>query len=105
MKITYKNPTLPQHTPGPWLVHQGVDYLQVIHEGKLLDHVIYETHYPDDDDQANAHFIAAAPELLAALVAAEEVVKACANLGSHFAKQVLPSIQAAIAKATPEGSG
>ena|SRR6185436_11891511 len=99
------------HTPGPWhSVGTGV----LGPEAKLKDSIavvstrlrngIGLAKWPDEEREANARLIAAAPELLAALKAIKE--RASGNIyntdqvtGEKFAVMV----DAAIAKATGEG--
>lgn len=58
-----------KHTPGPWTVHRGQDYVEVLLENKLADRVIMTLRYPGDDDIANAYLMAGAPDMRAALIA------------------------------------
>lgn len=62
------------HTPGPWEVHEGQDYVRVITAGGHTDEKIADVfsdtkgaEYEDDDANqlANASLIAAAPETAA----------------------------------------
>jgi hypothetical protein len=59
------------HTPGPWWVERRVgDALQVNakHRGEGSSYCVAGiNHWEGDADKANAHLIAAAPDLLAAL--------------------------------------
>jgi hypothetical protein len=48
------------HTPGPWHVHEGQDYIVV-----LSDHTCTDEPLAEVSTLANARLIAAAPELLA----------------------------------------
>lgn len=53
------------HTQGEWKSHSGDDYVKVYVERKSgPDREIYSVNYPDNQDLANAHLIAAAPKLL-----------------------------------------
>lgn len=92
MKITYKNPTLSQHTPGPW--REGyTDAFGKIQIGTLTEVVaeVYNT--------ANANLVRAAPDLLKACIMARSCMRPNDNDATAQA------LDAAIAKATPEGSG
>lgn len=61
-----------KHTPGPWNVHQGVDYIQI--ETPDGTHAITGAKlYPDANDEANYRLIAAAPELLAVAYCIEDL--------------------------------
>ena len=51
----------PNHTPGPWEVHEGDDYLDVRKVG--ADEVICRIMHPNDADRENARLIVAAPSL------------------------------------------
>jgi hypothetical protein len=59
-----------QHTPGPWIVEAiGATELEVAHEETLLTICKMPwvgSHYSGKPVEANAHLIAAAPELLEA---------------------------------------
>jgi len=56
-----------KHTPGPWRIVDG----QSIHAGTGEDRLIAHCHAGHEPERfANAHLIAAAPDLLAALLAA-----------------------------------
>jgi len=92
-----------RHTPGPWKVDEHND---VGAEGR---HVATLSLYGDGSDDANAHLIAAAPDLLEALRTAEA---ALADIGDadrepgddvewceRRAAEALPLVRAAIAKA------
>jgi hypothetical protein len=86
-----------QHTPGPWHIGMkpgpmiyGSDSSQVADlRGDLLDR---------GETQANATLIVAAPELLAALRLAAGFLTA--NYSDADMPDILPSVRAAIAKAT-----
>lgn len=91
----------PTHTPGPWRAAIGDDDDQRAGEFELacLEHHIYGTniyapgeYYSDSHAEhlANAHLIAAAPELLAALKAIQKYVLSEHDMGL---------VDAAIAKA------
>lgn len=86
-----------QHTPGPWMVEDGV---HVVNDADF----VATTHNPISDifparEQANARLIAAAPELYAILqnLVFNEDQKSCGvSLGSISA-----AARAALAKVTP----
>lgn len=99
------------HTPGPWFVTssgQPHDLVTSTHDDGLDDDVCEVYGGNDDSDEvraANAHLIAAAPELLAALKEAERALTvavrhACDmpdfDPGEHH---VIKAARAAIAKA------
>jgi hypothetical protein len=64
----------PKHTPGPWLMTDG-DFVYALHErnGRQVNRFSAAIdHYPSqggtaEEGRANAHLIAAAPDLLEAL--------------------------------------
>jgi hypothetical protein len=85
-----------QHTPGPWKVRE--DYagaMSVVSH----DHFLARVGPPNTEQAvANARLIAAAPDLLAALQAAENQIIALSPKG--YIAPALGAIHAAIAKAT-----
>ena len=94
-----------QHTPGPWVIDHETRPDQVC--------VVYHTSHPHgyvyvrgelgywsadrNENMANAHLIAAAPELLAALQA---VYEACEGYVPNTSKAVWRTASEVIAKAT-----
>ena len=110
---TTTSPNLGQHTPGPWHSEgypRYVDPTVVSPDGPVcaistgpLDRTL-----PRKPAAANARLIAAAPELLAALVASAELAEGAIKLlrqldmesGRIAAECVLRDARAAIAKAT-----
>lgn len=73
--------TMSAHTPGPWFVTssgQPHDLVTSTHDSDGLDDDVCEVYGGNDDSDevraANAHLIAAAPELLAALKDAEALL-------------------------------
>ena len=106
------------HSPGPWQVDpnrrgdvQTGDGREVCSVWSQEDHG--NTHVvgsgggrlvPDEDSDANARLIAAAPELLAALEHITELFVDCAPLGELTEREVaVVNARAAIAKATGAG--
>ena len=98
-----------KHTPGPWSVNvTRMNYAVVrwhIASSKygsvypICEHQIEQE--PSGDEQlANARLIAAAPELLEALLLAREVVANSPKSLAYYLTH-LPRIDAAIAKAKP----
>lgn len=91
-----------QHTPGPWRVtgpnvRAGGALLAVV-----TDHWADEK-TPDDVKAHNAHLIASAPDMLAALREAVRVLEYAADAldapaASHF-RETISDVRAAIAKA------
>lgn len=59
-----------KHTKGPWLWNEAKKVLNSA-SGTIIDHAPYEgmwfARYNDEEDDANARLIAAAPDMLAAL--------------------------------------
>lgn len=66
-----------KHTPGPWFIKQVESKFMIVHESECA--VICTTNDWDekfkDEEQANARLIAAAPELLAALIEARSLLE------------------------------
>jgi hypothetical protein len=98
-----------KHTPGPWWIETGPDVDLINHVGISADDhsMLAQAVWKMDDDErspmceANAHLIAAAPDLLDALqsiVASAE--DGCAAINTRF----LITAKAAIAKATGKTS-
>jgi len=90
-----------QHTPGPWVWSGKV--LDSAH-GRIFDHAKYEgmwfAAYDDERDKANAHLIAAAPDLLASLVEMEEMLHGWMQDNTGLRElDVLERCESAIAKA------
>ena len=101
------------HTPGPWEWHSHAPWsvwcgnIQIAacrvmeeregHEGHVHVAPYFETN--DDRTEANAHLIAAAPSLLAAL---KEVMVDYRQCGMQD-RQVMTVVKAAIAKAESRG--
>ena len=50
-----------QHTPGPWSVESGGEYVMALNAGERIVCVMGGG---DAEDKANAHLIAGAPDLL-----------------------------------------
>lgn len=95
------------HTPGPWAVHPVRAQVDAFATGvpePICQFLWPTTVRSEAETEANAHLIAAAPELLAGLKIATDC--ACANLCSHLGGTTYHSaecerIRAAIAKAEP----
>lgn len=95
------------HTPGPWSVAtptygaNGVLYIlapqQSENEWPREVAVLYSG--GEDEQDANARLIAAAPELLAALRIARETIAMACGTTAPFVKQAFAIIDPAIAKA------
>ena len=87
------------HTPGPWSAlpgHSCIGFIDII---SRLDGVVAQVtqsdNSPSETDIANAHLIAAAPELLEALKLADAMLSG-ANMNANVVER---KIRAAIAKA------
>ena len=96
------------HTPGPW-VAQGRDGLEVMGpDFKIVEVDIGEARHQADREayeaaQADARLIAAAPDLLAALLVAVDTIKTIGRRPDpDMEDQALETIRAAIAKARGE---
>ena len=95
------------HTPGPWIIEETSDHdadYRVMDEQEVTVCLCYQQ--PEDTWLANdnAHLIASAPDLLAALQSITELVKESGFQSpmteEHF-DDVYSAARAAIAKATP----
>lgn len=92
-----------KHTPGPWVARQAIMRGMVAEISAQLGEARWTVAHVDsidggDKDAANAHLIAAAPELLAALRMARTWVAGFDH--EDRARADLSVIDAAIAKAT-----
>lgn len=95
-----------QHTPGPWSVHwamaQSGDASHIVDGRDMAElSVIATVHFHDDvegETKANARLIAAAPDMLEALVKVEALLDAI-KLTDYPVLDELYVVQAAIAKA------
>lgn len=90
------------HTPAPWesdsRTHQNATYMQSGHQNENGGWVVCTCWGPDRD--ANARLIAAAPELLAALAACEQMLSEYRSTGRMTGWDAArDSARAAIAKA------
>jgi len=87
-----------KHTPGPWGVNTATDSF-----GWVNHAINWGRNYGEEENQANARLIAAAPELLEALI---DVLEACDGLGpcdcGASSTCAICKAQAAIAKAKGE---
>lgn len=94
--------TKAKHTPGPWEVHEGDDYIVVMRGDETTDQGI------SVDNIEDACVVAAAPDLLAALERAkaaieEAVMLSATNNGAEYSfKSTIEKISAALAKAKGE---
>lgn len=71
MKMTRHN----EHTPGPWRVQPQPDLSPEVCAGPLSLATVWTDELPPSESGANASLIAAAPELLEALVVLERDVR------------------------------
>lgn len=55
------------HTPGPWHAKTNHFIMATEKDPKVIAEIVDDPAFPDGTQTANAHLIAAAPELLAAL--------------------------------------
>jgi hypothetical protein len=72
----------PKHTPGPWLAHASGALWEIATQddrGCVIAEVPCELGTPDIIE-ADAHLIAAAPELLAELLAAHRIIRNALNV-------------------------
>ncbi len=88
-----------QHTPGPWMVEPDEDGLfLVVDESREMDYIYIDQQ--QDNREANARLIAAAPEMLAALEVVVESWTSQFERNGHLAPDWCKQARAAIAKAT-----
>ena len=89
-----------QHTPGPWRVDE---FIFSAHTGqRIADPFCEDQDIPDVELAANAHLIAAAPDLLRALIDLKALLAAPNKNLPHYHSQCESAIRdanAAIAKA------
>lgn len=83
-----------KHTPGPWAKHGGV-----IRSLGMNDRKVADVRVLDDEGQANANLIAAAPDLLEAIKAARDLWGDYLPPGNSNAMKAMKLVNAAIAKA------
>jgi len=98
-----------KHTPGPWNVSEEWDGTSIKAGQFHVTHTIQSCgfHSPEEDKavtQANARLIAAAPDLLEALILLEHEMVESGNAGStdYGWSPAIEKTRAAIAKATRE---
>jgi len=89
-----------KHTPGPWHSNNRPNDTLVLDGDDLIIAGIYMFPAPDREgqEQANAHLIAAAPELLAAAKGVQDIVDGMKDMERAWANE-LEALDAAIAKA------
>ena len=83
-----------KHTPGPWT--QGKTTPQNVSAGSALICRTFARSRAGDEDRANARLIAAAPDLLATLIDAHDIIDA---IGQPETAEVAARMRAVIAKA------
>lgn len=90
-----------KHTPGPWYLAriQNISPVPIFAMGDLCVATTYSDQREGIDPIANAHLIAAAPEMFRALQAAQG---ALCEVGGREAVEALELVDAAIAKAEGE---
>lgn len=91
------------HTPGPWVADLDMEswYVGCLNNATVVARAVVQGQYVGEEDKANAHFIAAAPDMLAALELADKLISS--GEGNHAA--TLHAIRAAYAKATNTKGG
>jgi hypothetical protein len=92
-----------EHTPGPWKQNGPEIYApEAYRHGSQFYDIAHSVNYMDDEGTANAHLIAAAPELLEACKTAAELIERLPELPNHegWGCRILAQCKAAIAKAT-----
>lgn len=95
----------PKFTPGPW-VHERLNsgsrelVVKATQEG-LNGNTVVATRIPGPEAPANAHLIAAAPDMHKALVAAGHALRSYqfGNAATDLAREIADACEAAVAKA------
>ena len=91
--------TKTEHTPGPWRIWLDMDPKQPVEIVGMESDFIATVAMENTQARANAHLIAAAPELLAACEFAELVFRKPADTNPEAEIKALGQLRAAIAKA------
>ena len=94
-----------KHTEGPWFVvgKAGYEALEIWTKARRVAKSLYHGGSEDDEADANAYLIAAAPDLLAALEKAMDVIERLGGeRGIGRMGAALDAIDAALAKAEGE---
>jgi hypothetical protein len=90
-----------KHTPGPWIYRHGAIYGN---QGLIKPFIVaVDDEYNDEETNANSQLIAAAPELLEALIDAEFLLRKAAQVAGPMQDSFRRSAEdakVAIAKAT-----
>jgi hypothetical protein len=86
------------HTPGPWTPYIGEECHGVL--GPDGRHILEFWNRHEQDNVANAHLVASAPELLEALVEMVEAVKSVREMNHHRFDALGVKVNNLIAKAT-----
>lgn len=87
---TAKNKSPPKHTPGPWEIHHGDDYLTVEGPNKrsCFTQQIVIIREPNKSDEGNAILIASAPDMKEAGTELHEALfflrKAYSDVQKHY---------------------
>lgn len=92
-----------KHTPGPWLRNvRSQGRYPVIYAGRNTHVAVAQQMATPDETEANIDLIAAAPEILEALMELERIVSAHPSFQNEWthAASVIGSARAAIVKAT-----
>lgn len=89
---------MPNWTPGPWRVGTHHQILSTGGDNRCAGIVSYNSWMGIEEAEANAHLIAAAPDMYAAL---EQLVNTAASYQPHFYNE-LKQARAALAKARGE---
>lgn len=79
------------HTPGPWVLSQedpALIYIPHTTDPFGMYAISEHSHYRDEEDEANARLIAAAPELYDSL---KELLEICRSKCSPLDEQLLPN--------------
>ncbi|MET3371982.1 hypothetical protein ABIC89_001023 [Variovorax boronicumulans] len=93
-----------KYTPGPWIHHPDDNIIATNDGRRMLEWQARSLHVPAAERDANARLVAAAPELLEALILleAEMVLSGNAESRDYGWKPAIEKTRAAILKATGE---
>lgn len=95
------------HTPGPWTIKRYGDGNSLVIHSNHVNRVCFMatpgSHGDPATIAADARLIAAAPDMLAALEAAERAIDDCQSYRSHLHFKELDQVRAAISRAKAKG--
>ena len=100
-----------KHSPGPWFVHEDDEEQTMTVQFEAMPSYyiplwgkLFSDQPPSDTDRANAHLIAAAPDMLEALEAAYDWHEAYGDPRLETDRDLVETLGAAITKARGEAN-